>query len=90
MRQRASVACPNGRSGIDLRHGRRACAARLTLYTAALECGEALALLRRAHPELSGLAAATTDMLDAAKLPAPLDRRARHVVTEKSREWDRS
>ncbi len=50
-----------------------------------LECGEALALLRRAHPELSGLAAATTDMLDAAKLPAPLDRRARHVVTENAR-----
>ncbi len=50
-----------------------------------MECVQALALLRRAHPELSGLAAATTEMLDAAKLPPPLDRRARHVVTENAR-----
>ncbi len=49
------------------------------------ECAEAFALLKRPYPELPRLAAATTQMLDAVTLPAPIDRRARHVVTENER-----
>jgi galactokinase len=49
------------------------------------ECEAALALLRRTDPELPNLAAATLEHLRAARLPAPLDRRARHVVSEMRR-----
>jgi len=49
------------------------------------ECEEALALLRRSHPALTALAHASRDELTAARLPAPLDRRALHVVEETQR-----
>ncbi|HEX5438570.1 MAG TPA: galactokinase [Gemmatimonadaceae bacterium] len=49
------------------------------------ECDRALALLRRAHPELRHLAGATVDEIRDAQLPAPLDRRAMHVVEETDR-----
>ncbi len=49
------------------------------------ECEGALALLRRADPGLASLAAATPEQVTDARLPAPLDRRARHVVTETRR-----
>lgn len=49
------------------------------------ECEAALAALRRSHPELAALAEATLDELDAARLPEPLARRARHVITETAR-----
>ncbi len=49
------------------------------------ECERALALLRRADPGLASLAAATPEQVAGARLPAPLDRRARHVVTETRR-----
>jgi len=49
------------------------------------ECVEALRWLQREHPSLPNLAAATPDMLVAARLPDPLARRARHVVTELQR-----
>jgi galactokinase len=49
------------------------------------ECEAALALLRRTDPALPNLAAATLEQLHAARLPAPLDRRARHVVSEMMR-----
>jgi galactokinase len=46
------------------------------------ECTEALTLLQRSHPELSALGAVTPAVVADARLPAPLDRRARHVATE--------
>jgi galactokinase len=46
------------------------------------ECEIALALLRRSHPGLPNLAAASSDMIREAKLPNPLQERARHVVEE--------
>ena len=49
------------------------------------EVESALALLRRHHPSLPTLAGATPEEVAAAELPAPLDRRARHVVTETRR-----
>ena len=49
------------------------------------ECEAALAALRRADPALESLAAATMDQVRDAGLPEPLDRRARHVVTEIAR-----
>lgn len=49
------------------------------------ECDAALAILRTRAPELASLAHATPGQLDEASLPAPLDRRARHVVTEGAR-----
>ena len=49
------------------------------------ECEAALAELRRADPSLESLAAATPDQVRDAALPAPLDRRARHVATETRR-----
>ena len=49
------------------------------------ECDAALAALRAVDPALDALAAATPALLDAAHLPPPLDRRARHVVTEVAR-----
>ena len=49
------------------------------------EVESALALLRRRHPALPSLAGATPEEVAAAELPAPLDRRARHVVTETRR-----
>jgi galactokinase len=49
------------------------------------ECQAALARLRVLDPNLPFLAAADLDLLRAAQLPPPLDRRARHVVTEQAR-----
>jgi galactokinase len=49
------------------------------------ECNAALALLREIDSGLRSLAAATPSLLARASLPAPLDRRARHVVTETAR-----
>jgi galactokinase len=49
------------------------------------ECESALAMLRHRHPGLRSLAAATPEELADAELPAPLDRRARHVVSETRR-----
>ena len=49
------------------------------------ECADALALLRRRWPELRWLAKADPEQLTEARLPAPLDRRARHVVLETRR-----
>ena len=49
------------------------------------EVESALALLRRHHPALPALAGATPEEVESAELPAPLDRRARHVVTETRR-----
>ncbi len=49
------------------------------------ECEAALVMLRRDHPELPTLAAATTEQIAASDLPSPLDRRARHVVEETRR-----
>ncbi|HEX6965710.1 MAG TPA: galactokinase [Gemmatimonadaceae bacterium] len=49
------------------------------------ECEAALARLRRIDPGLSHLAAATPEMVRDADLPSPLDRRARHVVSETER-----
>jgi galactokinase len=49
------------------------------------ECDAALVALRRVAPELGCLALATEEQIDAAGLPAPLDRRARHVVSEMAR-----
>ena len=49
------------------------------------ECHAALLLLRQLHPELSHLAAATPEQIEAARLPEPLASRARHVSTETRR-----
>jgi galactokinase len=49
------------------------------------ECEQALALLRRDDPALPNLAAATPEQVSAARLPPPLDRRARHVSDETRR-----
>jgi galactokinase len=49
------------------------------------ECERAVALLRRSVPGLRTLAAATPEEVASAALPPPLDRRARHVVTESRR-----
>jgi galactokinase len=49
------------------------------------ECDGALALLRRRNPELPNLASATVEEVRSAQLPAPLDRRALHVVEETRR-----
>jgi galactokinase len=49
------------------------------------ECQAALTRLRSLHPSLPSLAAADLDLLREAHLPPPLDRRARHVVTEMAR-----
>ena len=49
------------------------------------ECSEALRLLRERWPELASLAAAEPEQVLAAKLPAPLDRRALHVSQETRR-----
>jgi galactokinase len=49
------------------------------------ECERALAALRVVHPGLRALAAATPEEIGAAGLPAPLDRRARHVARETRR-----
>ena len=49
------------------------------------ECQAALTHLRSLRPSLPSLAAADLDLLREAHLPPPLDRRARHVVTEMAR-----
>ena len=49
------------------------------------ECQAALTRLRTIRPSLPSLAAADVDLLREAHLPPPLDRRARHVVTEMAR-----
>jgi galactokinase len=49
------------------------------------ECEEATRLVKAANPAVTALARATADDLALAKLPAPLDRRARHVVEESAR-----
>jgi galactokinase len=49
------------------------------------ECQAALTRLRSLRPSLPSLAAADLDLLREAHLPPPLDRRARHVVTEMAR-----
>jgi galactokinase len=49
------------------------------------ECTEALHLLRRSDPGLKNLAQATLDMVEEARLPENLSRRATHVVTEMGR-----
>jgi galactokinase len=46
------------------------------------ECAQALELLRQANPQLSSLAHASIAEIQAAKLPAPLGRRALHVAEE--------
>ncbi|MEO7513061.1 MAG: galactokinase [Gemmatimonadaceae bacterium] len=59
---------------------------RLSAYgTRRSECDAALAFLRSAEPSLASLAQATPELLERAHLPAPLDRRARHVVSETAR-----
>lgn len=52
------------------------------------ECEAALAILRTFDPALTVLAQATEELLTTAALPAPLDRRARHVVRENRRVRD--
>lgn len=52
------------------------------------ECEAALAILRTLDPALTVLAHATPELLATAALPAPLDRRARHVVSENRRVRD--
>ena len=49
------------------------------------ECETALAALREFRPDLPNLAAATPELLDAARLPEPVASRARHVVDEVAR-----
>jgi galactokinase len=49
------------------------------------ECQAALKCLREIRPALPNLAAADLDLLREVHLPPPLDRRARHVVTEMAR-----
>lgn len=49
------------------------------------ECQAALTRLRVLRPALPNLAAADLELLHEAHLPPPLDRRARHVVTEMAR-----
>jgi galactokinase len=49
------------------------------------ECQAALTRVRAIRPSLPSLAAADLDLLREAQLPPPLDRRARHVVTEMAR-----
>jgi galactokinase len=49
------------------------------------ECEQALVLLRRRNPQLRSLARATPEEVRAARLPAPLDRRALHVSEETRR-----
>lgn len=49
------------------------------------ECADALARLRVLEPALPNLASASLDLVQAAALPDPLSRRARHVVTEMAR-----
>lgn len=49
------------------------------------ECAEALRILRTRHPDLPNLASATPEQVRDANLPAPLDRRALHVVNEVAR-----
>jgi len=49
------------------------------------ECDAALRLLREVRPSLPNLAAASLEELGAARLPDPLDRRARHVADEVAR-----
>jgi galactokinase len=49
------------------------------------ECQSALTRLRTIRPTLPHLAAADLDLLGEAHLPLPLDRRARHVITEMGR-----
>ncbi len=49
------------------------------------ECESALAILRTYDPALQTLAQAAPDLLAESALPAPLDRRARHVVSEHRR-----
>jgi galactokinase len=52
------------------------------------ECQAALARLRTVDPSLPFLAAASLELLREAELPPPLDKRARHVVTEMARVRD--
>jgi galactokinase len=49
------------------------------------ECEQAFELLQATNPALQSLAQATPDEVRAAKLPAPLDRRAMHVSEETRR-----
>ena len=49
------------------------------------ECDQALASMRTRYPDLANLAAAEPAQVMEARLPAPLDRRARHVATETRR-----
>ncbi|MDQ6770392.1 MAG: galactokinase [Gemmatimonadota bacterium] len=49
------------------------------------ECEEALATIRRSHPSLSNLAAATMDEIRRAHLPSSINKRAVHVVEENAR-----
>ncbi len=49
------------------------------------ECAEALELLRKTNPSLPNLASATPDEVSEARLPARLEKRAMHVVTEMQR-----
>lgn len=49
------------------------------------ECESALERLRHIEPGLPHLAAATAELVREAELPPPLDRRARHVVSETER-----
>ncbi|NUR19467.1 MAG: galactokinase [Gemmatimonadaceae bacterium] len=49
------------------------------------ECAQALRLMRERWPKLPSLAAATPEQVLAARLPAPLDRRALHVSRETRR-----
>lgn len=52
------------------------------------ECEATLAILRTRVPSLAALAHATPELLAAVELPAPLDRRARHVMSENQRVRD--
>lgn len=52
------------------------------------ECDAALAILRSHDPALASLAHTSHEALLTARLPSPLDRRARHVVSEHQRVGD--
>jgi galactokinase len=81
--QYAQVAFPHGVLIVDTATPR---ALRASAYnTRQRECREALSTLRTIEPSLGTLASTSLELLKRAQLRSPLDRRARHVVTENAR-----
>ncbi len=75
--------CPIRRRRADIRYGRVARVARRGLQRASRGMRtRARAAAPRGSRDCAPLAAATPEQVAGARLPAPLDRRARHVVTE--------